>query len=91
EWVTHGEVVRHEPGRAIAFRIEENYTVWSFTLAADGTGTVLTQRRDAPDGISQFSLDLTERHLGGQEAFTALMLEGMEQTLAGIRSSAEAA
>ena len=91
EWVTHGEVVRHEPGRAITFRIEENYTVWSFTLAADGAGTVLTQRRDAPDGISQFSLDLTERHLGGQEAFTALMLEGMEQTLAGIRSSAEAA
>lgn len=90
QWVTHGEVVRHEPGRAIAFRIEENYTVWSFTLAAEGDGTVLTQRRETPDGISQFSLDLTESHLGGQETFTALMLEGMEQTLAGIRSSAEA-
>lgn len=90
EWVTHGEVVRHEPAHAIAFRIEENYTIWSFTLESEGDGTVLTQRREAPDGISQFSLDLTESHLGGQEAFTALLLEGMERTLAGIRSAVEA-
>lgn len=88
EWVTHGEIVRHEPAREIAFRIAENYTIWSFTLTADGAGTLLTQRRETPDGISRFSLDLTDRHLGGQEAFTTLMLEGMEQTLAGIRTSA---
>ncbi|CAM3684157.1 SRPBCC family protein [Tsukamurella ocularis] len=91
EWVTHGEIVRHEPERDLAFRIAENYVVWSFALTPDDDHTVLTQRRETPDGISRFSLDLTESHLGGQEAFTALMLDGMEQTLAGIRSSAEAA
>ncbi len=26
-WITHGEVVHHEPGRALAFRIEENWAV----------------------------------------------------------------
>lgn len=90
EWVTHSEIVRHEPAQEIAFRIAENYTIWSFTLTADGADTLLTQRRETPDGISRFSLDLTENHLGGQKAFTALLEEGMERTLAGIRASTEA-
>ena len=32
EWTTHGRIVRFEPERVIAFRIEENWVVWSFTL-----------------------------------------------------------
>jgi uncharacterized protein YndB with AHSA1/START domain len=90
EWITHGEVVRYVPEKEIAFRIAENYTIWSFTIGADGSAaTVLTQRRETPDGISQFSLELTESHLGGQQAFTELLEAGMEQTLAAIKACAE--
>lgn len=90
EWITHGEVVRYVPEKEIAFRIAENYTIWSFSIGADGAAaTVLTQRRETPDGISQFSLQLTESHLGGQQAFTELLEAGMEQTLAGIKACAE--
>ncbi|OMB88878.1 SRPBCC family protein [Mycolicibacterium conceptionense] len=90
EWITHGEVVRYVPEKEIAFRIAENYTIWSFTIGADGAAaTVLTQRRETPDGISQFSLELTESHLGGQQAFTELLEAGMEQTLAAIKACAE--
>jgi uncharacterized protein YndB with AHSA1/START domain len=90
EWTTHGRVVELEPGRRIAFRIEENWLVWSFTLEPTGTGTRLHQRREAPDGISELSLELTDGFLGGQEAFTETMRAGMRQTLEAIRAAAEA-
>jgi uncharacterized protein YndB with AHSA1/START domain len=90
EWITHGEVVRYVPEKEIAFRIAENYTIWSFSISADeAAATVLTQQRETPDGISQFSLELTESHLGGQQAFTELLEAGMEQTLAAIKACAE--
>lgn len=91
-WITHGEVVDHEPGRRLAFRIEENWSVWSFALepAEDG-GTVVHQRRATPEGISPLSLELTEGYLGGEEAFTASLRAGMRTTLAGIKASAEGA
>lgn len=91
EWITHGEIVRFDAAREIAFRIAENYTIWSFVLTPDGDGTVVTQRRETPDGISQFSLDLTESHLGGQQAFTELLGAGMDQTLSAIKATAESA
>ncbi|MEV0670060.1 SRPBCC family protein [Mycobacterium sp. NPDC050441] len=90
EWITHGEVVRYVPEQEIAFRIAENYAIWSFSISADGAAaTVLTQRRETPDGISQLSLELTESHLGGQQAFTELLEAGMEQTLTAIKACAE--
>lgn len=90
EWITHARILRFEPEQEIAFRVEENWTVWSFHLAASDTGTVLTQRRAAPDGISQLSRDFTEALPGGTESFTAAMRDGMRQTLTGIKATAEA-
>ena len=88
-WTTHGEVVRFETGREVAFRIEENWVIWSFTLAPEHGGTRLVQRREAPDGISELSLELTNGFMGGVEAFTASMCEGMRLTLERIRAEAE--
>ncbi|MEI2779088.1 MAG: hypothetical protein V9G19_24615 [Tetrasphaera sp.] len=64
--------------------------VWSFQLDPDEAGTRLTQRRETPDGISQRSLDYTERYLGGQERFTAELRAGMRATLVAIKDAAEA-
>lgn len=89
-WITHGELVRFEPDRELAFRIEENWVVWSFSLSPAGEGTRLVQRRETPDGISPHSLRLTETYLGGQEAFTDTMRAGMAETLARIKAAAEA-
>jgi uncharacterized protein YndB with AHSA1/START domain len=89
EWVTHGEVVRFEPGREVAFRIEENWVIWSLRLSPVGDGTRLAQRRETPDGISALSREFTDAHLGGQSVFTASMQEGMAQTLAAIKAAAE--
>lgn len=90
EWRTHGTVVRFDPQRELAFRIEENWAVWSFRLEeTERHTTLLTQQRETPDGISDVSRDLTEAHLGGQAAFTETMRGGMQQTLATIRATAE--
>lgn len=89
-WTTHAEVVRFEPQREIAFRVEENWVIWSFTLTPVGDGVELVQRRDAPDGISDLSLELTNGFMGGVEAFTASMRAGMRLTLERIKAEAEA-
>jgi len=88
-WTTHAEVVRFEPGHEIAFRVEENWVIWSFTVAPDGSGTLLTQRRDAPDGVSDLSLELTNGFMGGVEVFTSSMRAGMRETLERIKAQAE--
>lgn len=89
-WPTQSKVVRFEPQREVAFRVKDNFTIWSFTLEADGAGgTRLIQRREAPDGISNISRALTERMLGGVADFQVELGEGMRETLAKIKVAAE--
>lgn len=89
EWTTHGEITQYDEGRAIAFRIAENWVIWSFLLEPVGGGTLLTQRREAPEGISDLSRELTEGFMGGQAAFTQHLRAGMRQTLERVRAAAE--
>ena len=90
-WPTQAKVVRFEPETEFAFRIKENWTIWSFTLTPTDSGTHLVQRREAPDGLSGVSAGLTKRLLGGQKVFTAELREGMAATLASIKADAEGA
>lgn len=91
EWTTHAEIVRCEPEQELAFRVEENWAIWSFQLSsADSGGTLLTQRRELPDGLSDLSQELTDGFMGGQDAFAESQLAGMRETLEGIKTTAEA-
>jgi uncharacterized protein YndB with AHSA1/START domain len=89
-WPTQSKVVRFVPEQEIAFRVKENWTVWSYTLEPTATGgTVVTARREAPNGVSDVSVRLTKAVLGGVEAFSDELVEGMRQTLARIKADAE--
>lgn len=89
-WPTQSKVVRFEPLHEIAFRVKDNFTIWSFTLTDNGAaGTTLTQRREAPDGISAISRTFTDKLLGGAPAFQAELGAGMRETLAKIKVDAE--
>jgi uncharacterized protein YndB with AHSA1/START domain len=89
-WPTQSKVVRFEPEREIAFRVRENWTVWSYTLEPTATGaTRVTARREAPAGISDLSVRLTEAVLGGVEPFADELREGMQLTLARIKADVE--
>lgn len=87
-WPTHSKVVRFEPEREIAWRIKENGSIWSFVLTPTATGTHLVHRREVPDGISETSLALTDRFMGGQPTFQAELQAGMRQTLAHVAALA---
>lgn len=89
EWTTHAEVTAYEPERTLAFRVEENWAVWSFHLTPTDAGTRLVQRRALPDGVSPLSTELTDGFMGGQAAFTDSLRAGMAQTLDAIRASVE--
>jgi hypothetical protein len=89
-WTTHGTVIRLDIESEIAFRIHENWVVWSLGVEPTALGgTKLTQRRETPDGISDYSLRLADEYLGGQQAFTEAMRAGMRQTLRAIKTAAE--
>jgi len=91
-WPTQAMVTEFVPEQRIAFKIRENWTVWSFTLVpTSGGGTRLVQRREAPKGISDVSVRLTKVVLGGVEGFTAGLQRGMNQTLARIKAELEEA
>jgi uncharacterized protein YndB with AHSA1/START domain len=89
-WPTQSMIVRFEPETEIAFRVKENWTVWSYRLEPTASGgTRLTGTREAPDGISDLSVGLTKRVLGGIDTFTRELQQGIEQTLAAIKRDAE--
>jgi hypothetical protein len=91
-WPTQAMVTEFVPEQKVAFKIRENWTIWSFTLipTSDG-GTRLVQRREAPKGISDLSVRLTKAVLGGVDDFTAGLEQGMVQTLSRIKADAERA
>lgn len=90
-WPTQAKVVRFDPHREIAFRVTENWTVWSFTLEPldDGARTRIVHRRETPDGISPLSKGLTKVAFGGVPAFGQEMQQGMQRTLERMRATLE--
>ncbi len=51
EWHADCEVTVFEPGRAFAYEVPPGYehaTTWSYEIEADGDGSIVTERFDAP-------------------------------------------
>ncbi|MBD0322519.1 MAG: SRPBCC family protein [Aldersonia sp.] len=90
-WPTTARVVRFEPGHLVAFRINENRTVWSFQVEPTATGTRITQRRDVPNGQSLFSRKFIEYTLGGEQNFEHQLVDGMHESLGKIKAAVERA
>jgi uncharacterized protein YndB with AHSA1/START domain len=90
-WPTTARVVVFEPEQTLAFRIPANRSVWTYELepTGDGAGTVLTESRRAPAGISALSNALVGAGLGGTERFESSLSDGILRTLDRIKSAAE--
>ncbi|MFD4182103.1 SRPBCC family protein [Rhodococcus sp. NPDC058514] len=88
-WPTTSKVVRFEPNKAIAWRVAENHTIWTYSLEATATGTRLTERREAPTGTTKLSSFLVDKFMGGTADFEVDMVKGMNTGLARIKSAAE--
>jgi uncharacterized protein YndB with AHSA1/START domain len=88
-WPTSAKVVTFEPNKALAFRIVENKTIWSYTLTPTANGTTVVEKREAPSGTSAVSSLLVKRILGGIDEFDVELVEGMNSTLRRIKTESE--
>ena len=86
---TTSRIVRYEPNQAFAFRMNENSTVWSYTLETTDSGTRVTERRDVPNGVTKPVRMMIEALLGGEEQFENDLVAGMNETLGRIKAAAE--
>ncbi|MFD4292180.1 SRPBCC family protein [Rhodococcus sp. NPDC058505] len=90
-WPTSSKVIRFDPNTAIAWRVAENRTIWSYELTPTERGTRVTERREAPTGTSKVSAFLVDKFMGGTADFEVEMVSGMNTTLARIKSEVESA
>lgn len=92
-WATRSRIVAFDPGKRIAWEVQENHSTWSFDLEPleDNTRTRLIERRDVSRGVSKASRVLIDKFLGGEDNFDKELTTGMRQTLQRIRSSVESA
>ncbi|MGB3698363.1 MAG: SRPBCC family protein [Gordonia sp. (in: high G+C Gram-positive bacteria)] len=91
-WPTRSKVVSFEPNRELAFRIAENRTVWTFTIAPTESGVRLTESRTAVGGqTTKVSSTLVDKFMGGEKPFEAELAEGIRETLGKIKRAAQAA
>lgn len=90
-WPTRSKVIRFEPPREFAFRVKDNFTIWSYTLEplADG-GTRVAVRREAPEGLAPMSAKLQGVVMGGLDRFDEEILAGMHKTLERLQAEVEA-
>jgi len=88
-WPTTSVITEVVPERKFAFRIPINTSVWSYELEPTATGTRLIETRHAENGVTAVSTAVTKAALGGVDSFEQELLEGMNQSLARIKSAAE--
>lgn len=86
-WPTRSEVVRFEPGRAVAWKTRESGATWTYELEPTEAGTRLTGRRDLEDfsTLTRISAPL----IGGAVGHDHELSEGIRTTLGRIKAAVE--
>ncbi len=90
-WPTTCTVVEVIPEKKLAFRVNTNHTVWSYELEPTAEGTRITESRHAENGVTAISNLSVNGFFGGTANFERELLDGMNMSLARIKSAAEKA
>lgn len=88
-WPTTCKLTEVSYEKKLAFRVNENNTVWSYELEATDTGTRVTETRRSDDGIKPVSNFLVNTMMGGVPSFERELIDGMNQSLSRIKTAAE--
>jgi uncharacterized protein YndB with AHSA1/START domain len=88
-WPTTCQLTEVVPERKLAFRVNENNTVWSYELEPTATGTRVVESRHADDGIKPASNFVVDKVMGGVPNFERELVAGMNTSLARIKAAAE--
>ena len=89
-WPTTSRITEFIPEKKLAFRVNENNTVWSYELESTATGTRLVESRHAENGVKPVLNALVSAFMGGVPSFEQELLTGMNESLARIKTAAEA-
>ena len=88
-WPTTSRITEFVPERKLAFRVNENNTVWSYELEPTATGTRLIETRHAENGVKPVSNLLVNAVMGGVPSFEDELVVGMNASLSRIKAAAE--
>ena len=88
-WPTTCRITELLPEKKLAFRVNENHTVWTYELEPTEAGTRLVETRHAENGTTAVSNFLVNSVLGGVPNFEQELIEGMKASLTRIKSAAE--
>ena len=88
-WPTTSVVTEVIPEKKLAFRVNQNNTVWSYELEPTDTGTRLVETRHAENGTTAFSNMSINALMGGVPSFERELVDGMSATLSRIKAAAE--
>jgi hypothetical protein len=88
-WTTTCTVVEVIPEKRLAFRVNQNRTIWTYALEPNGEGTRVIESRHAENGVTAFSNLSVNALFGGTANFEGELLEGMNASLANIKAAAE--
>lgn len=88
-WTTTCTITEVVPQRKFAFRVNTNNTIWSYELEPTATGTRVVESRHAENGVKPMSNFLVNTLFGGVPSFEGELVDGMNASLARIKSAAE--
>lgn len=88
-WPTTCRIIELVPEKKLAFRVNENHTVWSYELEPTEAGTRVVETRHAENGTTAMSSFLVDNLMGGTSNFEQELIEGMNASLTRIKAAAE--
>ncbi|MDZ4234567.1 MAG: SRPBCC family protein [Dietzia sp.] len=88
-WPTTSRITELIPEKKLAFRVNENHTVWSYELEPTDAGTRVIETRHAENGTTAVSNFLVNSMMGGVPSFEDELIEGMNLSLNRIKAAAE--
>lgn len=88
-WPTTCQVTEVIPQQKLAFRVNENNTVWSYELEPTESGTRVIESRHAENGVKPASNFLVNALFGGVPSFEQELVAGMNDSLRRIKAAAE--
>jgi uncharacterized protein YndB with AHSA1/START domain len=88
-WPTTCVVTEVIPEQKVAFRVNQNGTIWSYDLEPTHAGTRLVETRHAENGVKAFSNMSVNAMFGGVPNFERELVDGMNASLSRIKAAAE--
>jgi uncharacterized protein YndB with AHSA1/START domain len=88
-WPTTSTVTEVIPQKKLAFRVNQNGTIWSYELEPTEAGTRVVETRHAENGVKPAANMTINALFGGVPNFERELVDGMNASLLRIKAAAE--